>query len=251
MKTDLSKVIGCTMTTLEISRITNTKHANVMRAANTLADKGIITVSQIEIPYKSNNGAIRQHKIYKLSKTESINLVARLSPEFTAAIIDRWQALETQKRDVIPPQLRRFIERKKTIPFHHFIALEVITLELTLPLHDNGVDLFKHMMPEGSFVKSWNKVLRKNGEVIENFPTHEVQTEHDITVSERCYPSRLRNDADIHFWGTWLPTEAPKYLLPRQYQAMPTLVKAFPTLHDKLQTYRPRLPIPQSTFLFA
>lgn len=81
-----------TMSTVDIAELTGKRHDNVMRKAKELADKGIINATQIEERYNNNN--IRM--VYHLNKTESLNLVANLSPEFTARIIDRWQALENQ-----------------------------------------------------------------------------------------------------------------------------------------------------------
>ena len=81
-----------TMTTPEIAELTGKRHDNVMRVAKMLAERGIICATQIEERYNNNN----LRKIYRLTKTESINLVANLSPEFTAAIIKRWHELETE-----------------------------------------------------------------------------------------------------------------------------------------------------------
>jgi phage regulator Rha-like protein len=83
-----------TMTTVEIAELCNKRHDNVMRVANQLAGKGIITSPQIEELFTVNNGAKLPRSIFRLNKTESLNLVANLSPEFTARVIDRWQELE-------------------------------------------------------------------------------------------------------------------------------------------------------------
>ncbi len=50
--------------------------------------------------------------IYRLNKTESLNLVANLSPEFTAKIIDRWQELEDkiQTPQDYPSALRAYAD---------------------------------------------------------------------------------------------------------------------------------------------
>lgn len=82
-----------TMSTVEISELTGKRHDNVMRKAKELEEKGIIRAPQIEERYGNNNIRI----IYRLNKTESLNLVANLSPEFTAKIIDRWQELENSQ----------------------------------------------------------------------------------------------------------------------------------------------------------
>ncbi len=87
-----------TMSSVEIAELTGKRHDNVMRVARKLADKEIIRSPQIEETDCQN----KKRMIYRLNKTESLNLVANLSPEFTARIIDRWQELEKQ-----PAQLSR------------------------------------------------------------------------------------------------------------------------------------------------
>ncbi len=82
-----------TMSTVEIAELTGKRHDNVMRKANELKNKGIIWSPQIEETDCQN----KKRMIYRLNKTESLNLVANLSPEFTAKIIDRWQELENQQ----------------------------------------------------------------------------------------------------------------------------------------------------------
>lgn len=97
--TQLAKVfeVPLTMSSVEIAELTSKRHDNVMRKAKELAEKGIIRSPQIEEMFTVGNGAKNSRMIYRLNKTESLNLVANLSPEFTARIIDRWQALEAQQ----------------------------------------------------------------------------------------------------------------------------------------------------------
>lgn len=80
-----------TMSSVEIAELTGKRHDNVMRTALNLVKKGIIGSPQIEETDSQN----KKRMIYRLNKTESLNLVANLSPEFTARIIDRWQELES------------------------------------------------------------------------------------------------------------------------------------------------------------
>lgn len=104
--TQLAKVFEAplTMSSVEIAELMGKRHDNVMRKAKELAEKGIITSPQIEELFTVGNGAKNSRTIYRLNKTESLNLVANLSPEFTARIIDRWQALEAQQPAFEIPQ---------------------------------------------------------------------------------------------------------------------------------------------------
>lgn len=94
-----------TMSTVEIAELCEKRHDNVMRVANSLAERGIILSPQIEEMFSMGRGGKNRRKIYNLDKTESLNLVANLSPQFTAKIIDRWLELEgSQNKGVAIPQ---------------------------------------------------------------------------------------------------------------------------------------------------
>jgi phage anti-repressor protein len=139
------------------------------------------------------------------------------------------------KQSTLPPQIARYLRQNKTVPIGYFIPLEIVTLELTVKLSEQGVDLLKDMLPEGSFVRSWNKHLRTNlNQNIESFPTHPVTMEWGYNTHERCYPLELRLDATQHFWGSWLPGRAPKYLESRVNGATSTLPKAIPDLERRV-----------------
>jgi len=139
------------------------------------------------------------------------------------------------KQSTLPPQIARYLRQNKTVPIGYFIPLEIVTLELTVKLSEQGVNLFKDMLPEGSFVRSWNKHLRTDlSQNIESFPTHPVIMEWGYNTHERCYPLELRLDATQHFWGNWLPERAPKYLESRVNGGMSTLPKAIPDLERRV-----------------
>lgn len=80
-----------TMTSREIAELTGKEHYNVLRTIRDLID-GQILSPQIEALKSEYRG--RELEYYALNKRDSLVLVARLSPEFTAAVVDRWQELE-------------------------------------------------------------------------------------------------------------------------------------------------------------
>jgi phage regulator Rha-like protein len=90
-----------TMTSREIADLTGKRHDNVKRTIETLAERGIIQLPQIE-EVKDNQSLSPNNKttVYVFSgekgKRDSIVIVAQLSPEFTARLVDRWQELEAQ-----------------------------------------------------------------------------------------------------------------------------------------------------------
>ncbi|WLH92822.1 Rha family transcriptional regulator [Pseudomonas sp. FP453] len=81
------------MSSREIAELTGKRHDNVKRTIDSLAADKVITFPQIE----ENPGALgRPGTHYLIGKRDSFVVVAQLSPEFTAALVDRWQELEAQ-----------------------------------------------------------------------------------------------------------------------------------------------------------
>ncbi|HGN8990041.1 phage antirepressor KilAC domain-containing protein [Klebsiella michiganensis] len=85
-----------TMSSLDIAGLVGKRHDNVKRTIETLIERGVITSPQIE----EKPTAGRPTAIYvfegEYGKRDSIIVVAQLSPEFTARLVDRWQELEAQ-----------------------------------------------------------------------------------------------------------------------------------------------------------
>ncbi|EJG3773806.1 Rha family transcriptional regulator [Escherichia coli] len=91
------------MTSIEIAELVGKRHDNVKRTIETLAKGGVIVRPQIEVFEKINNlGLRRSVEAYvfegEQGKRNSIIVVAQLSPEFTARLVDRWRELEEQVR---------------------------------------------------------------------------------------------------------------------------------------------------------
>ena len=91
------------MTSIEIAELVGKRHDNVKRTIETLAKGGVIVRPQIEVFEKINNlGLRRSVEAYvfegEQGKRDSIIVVAQLSPEFTARLVDRWRELEEQVR---------------------------------------------------------------------------------------------------------------------------------------------------------
>lgn len=83
-----------TMSSREIAEITHKEHRNVLRVIRDLIEQNL--VAQIEpLKFEYRN---QWFDYYELNKRDTFVVVARLSPEFTAAVVDRWQALENQQK---------------------------------------------------------------------------------------------------------------------------------------------------------
>ncbi|MEO8641734.1 phage antirepressor KilAC domain-containing protein [Pseudomonas sp.] len=88
------------MSSREIADLVNSRHDSVKRTIGTLAESGVISYPQIVDGIKSANGVVPRH--YLVSKRDSFVIVAQLSPEFTAALVDRWQELESHQALSLP-----------------------------------------------------------------------------------------------------------------------------------------------------
>lgn len=97
-----------TMTSLEISDLVESRHDSVRRTIERLAERDVIALPPMVV--KPTAG--RPTRVYVFSgeqgKRDSIIVVAQLSPEFTARLVDRWQELEANfagQQPAIPKSL--------------------------------------------------------------------------------------------------------------------------------------------------
>jgi len=87
------------MTSGEIADLVGARHDSVRRTIERLADKAVITLPPLV--EKPTDGRPRLEYVFSgdAGKRDSYIVVAQLSPEFTAKLVDRWQALEATPRD--------------------------------------------------------------------------------------------------------------------------------------------------------
>lgn len=89
------------ITSREIAELVGSRHDDVKRSIDRLVSRGVISSPPLADSEEINNlGLVRITKLYSFSgeqgKRDSIVVVAQLSPEFTARLVDRWQELERQ-----------------------------------------------------------------------------------------------------------------------------------------------------------
>lgn len=84
-----------TMTSREIADLVESRHDDVKRSIKRLAERGVIDQPPMADGEKSANHSVE--KVYVIGKRDSYVIVAQLSPEFTARLVDRWQELETMQ----------------------------------------------------------------------------------------------------------------------------------------------------------
>lgn len=87
----IAKFHNPTMSSREIAEVVESRHDNVKRTMETLLEKGLIAFTQTEEKTLGRPGVV-----YHVNKRDSYVVVAQLSPEFTARLVDRWQELEQQ-----------------------------------------------------------------------------------------------------------------------------------------------------------
>lgn len=91
-----------TMSSREIADLVESRHDSVKRTIERLQDKGLIQLTPM-VEVKNHLGqAVAE---YQLIKRDSYVVVAQLSPEFTARLVDRWQELENKQMPQIPQTL--------------------------------------------------------------------------------------------------------------------------------------------------
>lgn len=107
---NLMKNEQLTMTSREMADLVEKRHDNVKRVIETLADQGVIEFPQIE----EISTATKPVSVFiftgERGKRDSIIVVAQLSPQFTARLVDRWQELEAKQGKPFPQIPHSFSE---------------------------------------------------------------------------------------------------------------------------------------------
>lgn len=84
-----------TMSSREISELVESRHDKVKQSIERLAERGVIVRPPMGDEQKPDAmGRMRTEGVYLINKRDSYVVVAQLSPEFTARLVDRWQELE-------------------------------------------------------------------------------------------------------------------------------------------------------------
>jgi len=120
-----------TMSSAEVAGLCEKRHDNVKRTIEMLAERQVIPFPQTEEKKTAGRPAV----VYQLDKRSSLIVVAQLSPEFTARIVDRWQELEVQMMPAsfqgITPETLEAIDR--TFGISKMIAHKVTQIEKAVP----------------------------------------------------------------------------------------------------------------------
>lgn len=82
-----------TMSSREIAELVDSRHDDVKRTIVRLAERGSIQLPPLADVKNHRRQTVSE---YRIGKRDTYVIVAQLSPEFTAALVDRWQQLEDQ-----------------------------------------------------------------------------------------------------------------------------------------------------------
>ncbi|KPX51902.1 Rha family transcriptional regulator [Pseudomonas amygdali] len=92
-----------TMSSQEIADLVGSRHDKVKQSIERLVERGTISQPPMGDGPRSANGVVVQE--YHVCKRDSFIVVAQLSPEFTAALVDRWQELEDGARPMTQAEI--------------------------------------------------------------------------------------------------------------------------------------------------
>ncbi|EIF6256427.1 phage antirepressor KilAC domain-containing protein [Escherichia coli] len=142
------------MTSIEIAELVGSRHDKVKQSIERLAVRGVIRNPPMVVFEKINNlGLLRGVEAYvfegEQGKRDSIIVVAQLSPEFTARLVDRWRELEGATAKI--PQT--FSE----------------ALRLAADLEDQKAELEKQLALAAPTVEFADRVGEASGILIGNF----------------------------------------------------------------------------------
>ncbi|EKN3611878.1 TPA: phage antirepressor KilAC domain-containing protein [Yersinia enterocolitica] len=95
------------MSSREIASLTGSNHSDVRRSIERLSEANLLSQPLADTPYINEQNRQTYYE-YHLNKRDSLVVVVRLSPEFTAVVVDRWQELEhkSQVPQSLPEALR-------------------------------------------------------------------------------------------------------------------------------------------------
>lgn len=142
-----------TMSSQEIAELVSARHDSVKRTIERLAEKGVIQLPPLVEVKNHLKQTVAQ---YRICKRDSFVVVAQLSPEFTAALVDRWQELEG--RIAQPRELSRMDLIQLAFEAEQQRLQLTIQVEAQASKIHSMENLFKEGMTHTQFCKGLNGV---------------------------------------------------------------------------------------------
>ena len=126
------------MSSREIAELTEKPHDNVLKTIRSLIDGGVVKATTPQEYIHPQNK--QTYLEYLSDKRDSFVIVARLSPEFTARLVDRWQELEAQVVTPVAPMLPR---TPTDLAVNHITAVMQLAALFEVPTHLAQVEAVK------------------------------------------------------------------------------------------------------------
>jgi phage antirepressor YoqD-like protein len=102
----IPKLVGPVMTSRDIADLVESRHDKVKQSIERLVERGVIVQPPMGEEHTPDAlGRTRVQAVYCVGKRDSYIIVAQLSPEFTARLVDRWQELEAGAAPAVPQSM--------------------------------------------------------------------------------------------------------------------------------------------------
>lgn len=148
--------VARTMSSREIAELTGKRHDNVKRTIDSLAESGVIASPQIEEKPTAGRPVVEYVFSGEKGKRDTFVVVAQLCPEFTGALVDRWQELEAQIAQ--PRELSRMDLIQLAFEAEQARLQLTVQVEAQAAKIEHMENLFKEGMTATQFCKGLNGV---------------------------------------------------------------------------------------------
>lgn len=192
-----------TMSSREIAELVDSRHDKVKQSIERLVARGVIglpPLGQEQENATTPTGGRRNYavSVYRLCKRDSYIVVAQLSPEFTARLVDRWEELERKARQ---PSAINYSDPAVVLGFIGHLQAEVAKKdEVIAALAPKADALDRIAMADGSLcISDAAKTLQKPPrETFKFMRTHgwifrRLGANHDVGYSDKLKAGLLEH----------------------------------------------------------
>lgn len=155
-----------TMSSRDIADLLEARPDNVRRTIERLAERGVITLPPLEEKATGGRPTVEYVFSGEQGKRDSIVVVAQISPEFTARLVDRWQELEAQisKPFPIPRTLTEALrlaadleEQRAALAIENEAKAKVIAHQMPHVAHSQALLATDEVLSMGEMAKKINQ----------------------------------------------------------------------------------------------
>jgi len=217
-----------TLSTIEISRLINIDHRDIMRSVRHLEKQDVLLRPQYRVSVDIDSVGVQTRvQEYRLDKADSIVLVAAIAPKKTIEVINRWQVIEETVTADVPYHIRCYISNALNVPKGYFAILPDLVDRLIFPVDRLGYVVQDYAVPDISFGRMFCKELERLGydsELLERY-------RHSFPNGRVLYPVAYPNDhhsfAVKFLDDVWMPTQADRYMKVDSQESLYAIENAF------------------------